>query len=60
MWETIKANPWKTFLGTITTIIVSVVGFWFTDSRYVHVSDMESTYNEIRDLRQQVEQLKQK
>jgi hypothetical protein len=56
MWETIKQNPWKTFLGTLTTIVVSVLGFIFTDSRYVHVDKAQADKIEIQ---QQIDKIKQ-
>lgn len=60
MWETIKNNPWKIFLGSTGTIIFTVVGFLFSDARYVHQSEYIKDKIAIEELQKQIEQLKVK
>lgn len=63
MWETIKNNPWKVFAGTSGTAIITVLGFLFTDSRYVHVSymaDQHITYElQFQELKYEIATLKE-
>lgn len=60
-WAIIKDNPWKIFLGTSGTVIFTVVGILFSDSRYVHKTTYEkeqaSVQASIAHLQQQIDEI---
>lgn len=61
--EVVRQNPIKTILGSISigTILFTVLGTLFTDSRYTHADEFEKYKAEsalvIEDLQKQVKEL---
>jgi hypothetical protein len=64
--EVVKQNPWKITLGTIGTVVFSLVGILFSDARYVHQDkaalekaalEKAAIMQSIQDLQKQVKEL---
>jgi hypothetical protein len=47
--DVVKKNPWKITLGTVATVLFSVVGVFFSDARYEFKKDAEREKEEIRE-----------
>lgn len=48
--QTIKENPWKTFLGSSGTIISLVAALFTLDARYAHAADVEKDKKQIQQV----------
>jgi hypothetical protein len=45
--EIVKENPWKVTIGTLVTVVATVGGTYFNDTRYVKKSEYEASMTNI-------------
>lgn len=55
--DVVKKNPWKITLGTVATVLFSVLGVFFSDARYEFKKDAAK---ETAETRQMIQELQKK
>jgi hypothetical protein len=60
----VKENPWKITLGTVGTIVFSIIGVFFSDARYAFKDDVKLSNTEVQqqimNLQQQIDKINSK